>query len=114
MNVKNIVDPDEEAHNGLPHLDLHCLPSKHFFNLQTVCQLVFRHLKSYNSISSSEVSILSSNYLSVIIILGSLNDQSKEAELASECYAEKNSGVYLTTSPPTNATYGFPADLKYC
>ena len=23
----NSVDPDEVAHNELPHLDLHCLPS---------------------------------------------------------------------------------------
>ena len=26
MNLQTGVDPDEVAHNELPHLDLHCLP----------------------------------------------------------------------------------------
>ena len=27
VKFENSVDPDEAAHNELPHLDLHCLPS---------------------------------------------------------------------------------------
>ena len=25
--IANSIDPDQAAHNELPHLDLHCLPS---------------------------------------------------------------------------------------
>ena len=27
VKFANSIDPDEAAHNELPHLDLHCLPS---------------------------------------------------------------------------------------
>ena len=40
VEFANSVDPDEAAHNELPHLGLHCLQSQQFW-FYNICPLVY-------------------------------------------------------------------------